>query len=72
MVKRQITESNDDGILQIRYPRKADETRNQNKPKSNHLNLKLGRNPCFKISKNPHLNLSETKNNSISKIKLTI
>ena len=30
------------------------------KPKSNELNLKLGRNPCFKISKNLFPNLRKT------------
>ena len=42
------------------------------KPKSNDLDLRLWRNPCFKISKNSHPNLGETKNNSLSKMKLPI
>ena len=42
------------------------------KPKLNNLDLRSGRNPYFKISKNLHPNLGETKNNSISKMKLLI
>ena len=72
MVKRQIEGSNDDEILWISYPQKSDETKNLMKPKSNDLDLRSGRNPCFKINKIPHPNLGETKNNSISKMKLTI
>ena len=34
-----------------RYPRKADETRNPMNSKSNDLDLRLGRNPFFKINK---------------------
>ena len=52
--------------------RKVDETRSPIKPKSNDLNLRSGRNPCFKISKNPHPNLDEIMNNLISKMKLPI
>ena len=51
MVKRQIDESNDDEILKIRYTLKADETRNPMKPKSKDLEIRSGRNPCFKIGK---------------------
>ena len=51
MVKRQIEGSNGDEILRISYPQKADETRNPMKPTSNDFDLRLGRNPCFKISK---------------------
>ena len=72
MVKRQIEGSNDDEILGIRYPRKADETRNLMKPKLNDLDLKSRRNPCFKIRQNPHPNLVETMEILISKLKLTI
>ena len=52
MVKRQIEGSNDDKILQFCYPQKADETRNPIKSKSNDLDLRSGKNPGFKISKN--------------------
>ena len=72
MVKRQIEGSNSDEILWIEYPQKADETRNPMKLKSNDLGLISGRNMCFKISKIPYPNLGKTKNNSISKMKLTI
>ena len=72
MVKYQIGGSNDDEILQIRYPLKVDETRNSMKPKSNDLELRSGRNPCFKISKNLHPNLGKTMNNSIFRMKLAI
>ena len=42
------------------------------KLKSNDLDLRSGRSLCFKINKNLHQNeiLGETKNNSISKMKL--
>ena len=50
MVKRQIEGSNDDEILQHTW--KAAKTRNPMKQESNNLVLRLGRNPCFKISKN--------------------
>ena len=40
------------------------------KLKSNDLDLRLGRNPCFNISKNPHPNLGETMNNVITKLQL--
>ena len=70
MVKCQIEGSNDDEILQIRYPRKAGEIRNLMKLKSNDLDLRSGRNSSFKISKNLLLNLGEAMNNSISKMKL--
>ena len=52
-------------------PRKADKTGNPMKPKSNDLDLRLGRNPCLKISKNPHPIWAKMKNKSISKLKLT-
>ena len=72
MVKPQIEESNGDEILRIRYPWKADETRNSMKSKSNDLDLKLGRNPCFKIKENVHFNLGEKMKILIYKLKLTI
>ena len=70
MVKHQIEGSNGNEILQITYPWKADETKNPMKPKSNDLELKLGRDPCFKMRKNPNPNLGETMNNSIYKMKV--
>ena len=72
MVKRQIEGPNGDKILQMRYPQKDDETRNPMKLKSNDLDIRLGRNPCFKISKNLHSNLGEKMTIPISKIKLPI
>ena len=72
MAKSQVEGSNDDEILRIRYPQRSDETRNPMKPKSNDLDLRSRRNPYFKISKNMHPNLSETKDNLISKMKLPI
>ena len=42
------------------------------KPKLNDLDLRSGRNPCFKISKNPHPKLGEMMKILISKLKLTI
>ena len=59
MVKCQIEGSNGDEILRIRYPRKANETRNPLKSTSNDLDLRSGRNPCLNISKNSHSNLDE-------------
>ena len=51
LVKRQIERSNIDEILRIRYPQKADETRNPMKPKSNDLDLRSWRNQYLKIRK---------------------
>ena len=70
MVKHQIEGSNDDDILRFCYPRKADETRNPMKSKSNNLDLRSGRNLCLKISKNLNPILAKIKNNSIHKMKL--
>ena len=42
------------------------------KSKSNDLDLKSARKPCFKISKNLNPNLGEVMSNSISKKKLTV
>ena len=36
------------------------------------MDLRSGKNPCFKISKNPHPNLGETMKNPIPKMKLPI
>ena len=71
MVKHQIEGSNDDEILRFFYAQKADETRNPIKLKSNDLDLRLGRNPCFKIRKNLNPIWAKMKNNSILRIKLT-
>ena len=54
------------------YERKANEIRNPMKPKSNDLDLRLGRNPCLKINKNLHPNLGKTMKNFISKMKLLV
>ena len=72
MVKRQIEGPSGDEILRIKYPQKSDETTNPMKPKSNDLDLRSGRNSCFKISKNPHSNLGEKMKIIISKMKLPI
>ena len=72
MVERQIEGQNDDEILQIRYPLNDDETRDLIKQKSNNLNSRSRRNPCFKISKNLYPNIGETMKNPISKMKLPL
>ena len=48
-----------------------DETRNPMKSESNDLDLRSGRNPCFKISKNSNQIWPKMKNNSTYMIKLT-
>ena len=53
-------------------PQKADETRNPMKPKSNDLDLRSGRNPYLKISKNLYSNLGEKMKIPISNITLPI
>ena len=42
-----------DEIMRIKYPQKADGTKNGMKPKSNDLDLRSGINLCSKISKIP-------------------
>ena len=44
--------------------------RNPMKQKSNDLDLRPRKNPCFKIKKIMHSNLGEMKNNLISRMKL--
>ena len=56
----------------LRNLQKTDETRNPMKPKSIDLDLRSWRNPCFKISENPHSNLGEKMKIIIFKIKLPI
>ena len=46
------------------YPWKADETRNPMKLESDNSNLKSGRNPYFKISKNLNQIWAKMKNKS--------
>ena len=71
MIMKFYEGSNDNKILRFCYPRKVDETMNPMKPKSNGLELRLERNYCFKISKNPHSIWAKMKNNSIDRMKLT-
>ena len=47
------------------YLQKADETRNPMKLESSDLDLRSGRNPCFKISKNPNQIWAKMKNKTI-------
>ena len=61
MVKRQIEGPNDDEILRFCYPQKSDETINPMKPNSKNLELKSGRNPCFKIIKKSEPNFSKNE-----------
>ena len=67
MVKHLIEGSNSDEILRIRYTRKADETWNLMKLKSNNWTLDQR-----EIRKILHPNLGEMKNNSVSRMKLSM
>ena len=62
--------SNNDEILQFFYPQKADETRNPIKLESSDSDLRSGRNPYFKVSKNLNQIWAKMKNKTTSKANL--